>query len=1025
MFSSVRQSFRVCLFLLGAGGLIPLAARGLTDPAAAPFLIRSWQTDQGLPNNTVNAVTQTHDGYLWLGTENGLVRFDGVNYRKYGLPEGLGSLQVTALAEDRAGALWIGTDGGGVSRLKDGRMETFTVKNGLAGNSIHVLLAGTNGDIWAGTPTGLSRWHAGKFALPGPEVAAAYVYDLAQDHEGNIWIATLYEGLLRYHDGKISRAGGETGTNITNNPRCVMVDNQDRVWAGFRELRVGCLDKGVWTMYGTNEGMPEIVFNRMAQTAADGTIWVASLNDGLFYLKDGRFHALQRQEGLADDAILAVHTDAQFLWVGTQSGGLCRIGPRKLFVYHVMDGLSEVQLRSLAEPTKDDLWVATYGQGIFHWNGREIEDMLGHPFHDHVIVEALLGGRDGSLWWGTGGTIDRWLAGKWVFKGESLFKGDRIWSLCEDRSGAMWVGTHNGQLHEMKHTGTVNIKGLPDRPVTSLVQASDGTLWIGSLGGGLGRLHNGKLTLFTTKDGLPSNLIRTLHLDADQTLWIGTDGGGLARLAQGKLFGFTSEQGLLDDSVLQILEDDDGNLWLGGYRGICRVYKRALTDVAEGRTKLVHTLVFGRSDGMASEACVGNFGAALKMRSGQLLFSTEKGIVAIDPRHQVNSVVPPTVLLEDMLADGVTLTNGSAGPAPVPAGPASIFARAITPPAGLRLAPGRHLFEFHYTGISFDSPERVQFQCQLEGLDPSWIPEGGDRVARYSSVPPGRYRFLVKASSGNDQWSAVAAGPVFEVLPHFWQTMMFRTGLAVALLAALGLMIRYVERRRYKLRLKRLEQEQAMERERGRIARDLHDELGSSLTYISMSVGDLVRSRGGDTTQFMNRLKKISGFAVRTSRSLDEIVWAVNPHNDSVRSLVEYLTQLARELFEDSGVHCRFLIAADLPALALPPDLRHNVFLAVKEALNNTLKHAGATEICLGARADADELELTIQDNGKGFDLTAGEASPGHDGLKNMRQRIEAVGGQFTVISQPGQGTTIRLRVRFDSAGRPGAKNPR
>ena len=283
---------------LVAAGLFPAGARAISDPEALPFLIRSWQTDQGLPNNTVRAVTQTRDGYLWLGTDAGLVRFDGVSCRRYGLTEGLGSLQVTVLLEDAAGALWIGTEGGGVSRWADGRMETFTVKNGLAGNSIQALTEGAPGEIWVGTPTGLSRWRDGRFEAPDARVANSFVFDLARCRNGDILAATLYDGLLRFHGGDFTRLDPMTADGVTNYPRCVMVDKDDRIWAGWRERqrRVSCLENGAWRDYTTNEGMPEIVLNRMTQTA-DGTVWAASLNEGLYYVRDGQFHRLGRPEG--------------------------------------------------------------------------------------------------------------------------------------------------------------------------------------------------------------------------------------------------------------------------------------------------------------------------------------------------------------------------------------------------------------------------------------------------------------------------------------------------------------------------------------------------------------------------------------------------------------------------------------------------------------------------------------------------------------------------------------------------------
>ncbi|MEI6076444.1 MAG: two-component regulator propeller domain-containing protein [Verrucomicrobiota bacterium] len=986
------------LLVLGLWLCPPLFAQEVLNNAEIPFLIRPWQNQQGLPNNTVNAITRTRDGYLWMGTDEGLARFDGLHCRVYGLPDGLKNLQVSALLEDNHGALWIGTSGGGLGRLLRGEIKTYTVNDGLSGDSISSLVEATNGDIWIGTHTGLSRWHQGIFQTMATQLGAMLVFDLARNRTGDIWAATLHNGLLRFQDEHFSVADGETGS-ITNNPRCVFIDRQNRVWAGLREKRLLCGENGKWTTYGTNEGFPEVVTYRLTETA-DGTLWAGSWNEGLYYRQNGRFRALQRKDGLSDDAILTLFAGPDsFLWVGTQSGGLNRIGAKKLSAYHLMDGASECQLRSLAQTADGELWAGTYGQGLYCWKGAQKGPLQDASAHGHLLVEALQAGRDGSLWWGAGPALYQWRNGKLIarFSDTPWLIGDRVWSLCEDRDTGLWVGTYNGKVGQLIQGKFTQHKGFSGKPVTSLAQETDGTLWIGSLGGGLTRLQNENLTLFSTRNGLPSDLVRTLHLESDGTLWIGTDGGGLSRWSHGQLASFSVRQGLLDDIVLQILEDDDGNLWLGCNRGICRVSKRDLAAVAGGQAETVHALNLGVSEGMPAEECVGNFGGAMKTRNGILCFATAKGIVTIDPHAQGQASALPAILMEEVLLDKQPLSNQS----PTGSNPA------VTIPAG------RHALEFHYTGIGFEAPEKIQFRYRLEGFDPSWTDAGDIRVARYNYIPPGTYRFHVQAGNLNGQWNEPGAGMSFVVSAFFWQKPWFLVLLTSLLIGLLALGIRDLERRRYRARLKRMEQERAMENERVRIARDLHDELGSSLTYISMSITDIGQSPEVSAEKLKARVEKISGFAVRTARALDEIVWAVNPRNDSLRSLVEYLTQFTRELFENTQVHCRFQIAEDLPEVPLPPEMRHNLFLVVKEALTNSLKHSRATEISLSATTRGSQMEICLQDNGAGFDAVVIESRGERNGLENMRQRIAALGGQFAIQTRPGQGTTIQLTVDF------------
>jgi signal transduction histidine kinase len=444
-------------------------------------------------------------------------------------------------------------------------------------------------------------------------------------------------------------------------------------------------------------------------------------------------------------------------------------------------------------------------------------------------------------------------------------------------------------------------------------------------------------------------------------------------------------------------------LWLGCNRGICRISKRVLNDVAGGRAQLLHPMPIGAAEGLAAEQCVGNFGAAVKLADGRLCFSTVKGIAVIDPRKQLTHLALPLVLMQDVLMDDKPLLPSGAKQDGLPV---------------YLAAKGPHVFQLFYTGLNYDEPERIQFKYQLEGYDLHPVDAGTGRSARYNYLAPGTYRFRVYAGNSNAMWTGTGNGIVLIVPAYWWQTDLFKVVFTLICLVLVALIVRYIVERRYRAQMKRLEQENAMENERTRIARDLHDELGSSLTYISMAVDDLVQKTGDDAEKFQQRQKKISTFANRTARSLDEIVWAINPGNDSLRSLLAYLMQFAREHYEDSGVNCRFQIADDLPEVPLPPEMRHNIFLTVKEALNNALKYSQATEVHLIATFTGSQVEICVQDNGAGFDLPVMLATSERNGLTNMRKRVEKLGGKFSIETAPGKGTAIRLTVHCRT-GRP------
>ena len=795
----------------------------------------------------------------------------------------------------------------------------------------------------------------------------------------------------------------------------LLVDGQNRLWMGASDGKIFCRngENGTWTGFGVANGLPKAMISQLAQSP-DGTIWAGTLDEGLYYLCDGGFKALRAADGLASDAINSLFIDRdKIIWAGTRAGGLCRLTPRRLYNLRVLENGSERFPHSLAETPDGKLWVGTAGRGMLVWDGANFTQFLREPpISGHMFVRAVLAGRDGGLWWGAGPALYEWKTNTLVrqFDGnyDPWLQGDRVSALCEDLTGGIWVGTFNGQLRHWQGGEFISVGKPGSQPVTSLVMQRDGTLWAGTLGGGLIRMQTVKPTIFRADDGLGSDLVQTLFLDHDDVLWIGTAGGGLSRWQNGKLDSFGTAQGLTDDSILQIVEDDAKNLWLGGNGGILRVNKAELDKVASHQSAALHPQFLGWREGMLSEQCVVGFNAALKTASGNLYFSTSKGIVIVDPRKPITKASPPYVLLEKVMVDRHNVTGKFSRATQLPADEMiAADGLAVVP----EIAPGPQAMQFQFTGLSFDAPDLIQFRYQLEGVDLGWVEAGRTRMATYAHLPPGEYTFHVIACNAQGTWNLTGAAARFVVLPFFWQRGWFTALIYAGGVVAVAAVILLAVRRRYRARLQRLEMERATQNERARIARDLHDEVGSSLTRISM-LSEQVHSRLSDPEQLKIRARKLSDFAVHTTQAFEEIVWAVNPRNDSLRSLLEYLTHFTREHFEDSGITCRFLIPDELPDILLPPDTRHSLFLTVKEALNNVLKHSGATQVALRVELDAACLTITVQDDGRGFEYntpTAGDTR--HNGLPNMRQRIENLGGQFEIATGSGCGTGVCIRL--------------
>jgi signal transduction histidine kinase len=532
-------------------------------------------------------------------------------------------------------------------------------------------------------------------------------------------------------------------------------------------------------------------------------------------------------------------------------------------------------------------------------------------------------------------------------------------------------------------------------------------MWIGTAGNGLYRLRDEACSHFDKSTGLLSDSIRTLHLGADKTLWIATAGGGLSRLKGGQIHTFTTREGLPDNTISQILEDDAGRLWLGGNQGITCTGQRELDELAAGKITTIYPYVYGRTDGMPTEECTsGFFPAGLKTKSGLLWFSTLKGIVVADPRHHPTNAAP-TVVLEVILVDGVPVREF------LVAGATNDSQKSKT--ETMRIPPGKHRFELQYTALSFDAPDQIRFRYRLEGLDSDWVEAGTRRTAFYNYVPPGNYQFHVVACNGDGAWNQAGANLALMIAPHLWQKWWVIALTASGLLVAVGGSVRIVEKRKLQHRVKRLEQERALERERSRIAQDLHDEMGAKLCRISF-LSEHARRAGSTPEEIQHQIVSISNASREVLHSLDEIVWAVNPKNDTLEHVASYIGQYAQDYFQMTGIECELDIPPQFPPHPLSSQVRHHLFLSAHEAFTNILKHSAASQTKVTMTCDDSTFQLIAADNGRGFDLSANHSHPAGtsdsgNGLHNMRQRLGDIGGRCEIKSFPGRGTIIHFTL--------------
>ena len=1011
--------------------------------AWSEYRLDRWQTEDGLPGNEVTALLQTRDGNLWVGTSAGLVRFDGTKFTRFGEREGVHSGSILCLFEDSAGTLWVGTDGGGLLRFENGRFYSLTQRDGLWSDVVMSLAQDAQGRLWIGTYAGLDCWQNGHLvrdeSLP-PRRREPFSRVLC--HQDELWV--VINGFLHQvkkhqylRENPTSEPAGEFATATL---RC---GPSGRLWFGGLSGQLHTSSNGVVTRV-TQPGKPSADTILDVCEMSKGDLWLGMASTGLRRWRNGEMLSLTVQDGLADNSIRCLLEDREEnLWVGTSAGGLQRLKPKRVRLVTTGEGLSHNAIMSMAEDSEDNVWIGSNGGGLsvgrhhppasnpatgtaenpakpqnlpssiaeldMEFTPADLSYLL-----DNESIPAVLAARDGALWLGS------WNGGLFRKTGSKLEQfnlarpenDEPVLALCEGTKGGLWVGTYQDGLKFFKDgvfTSFHNTNELQAGFITALALDAGGRLWIGTGGDGLSCFIDGQFIRLTTHDGLAGDFIRTLYADKDGQLWIGMN-GGLSRIKNGKVSVITTRQGLWNDTISQILEDDQGRLWFGSNGGIFHVSKAELERVADGESAILTPVVYGKAEGMESVECTGGFcPAGLKTRDGRLWFSTAKGVVIVDPKNVPKNRVSPVVVVDELLVDDNLVAANVNNPVPQNSKSAIRVLKSKTGRSGsseVTIGPGARRVEFHYAALSFTAPEKVRFRYRLDGLDSDWVGAGSRRVADYPYLPPGHYRFRVAACNEDLLWSEQEAVLSLTCRAAFWQTGWFQLLTVLVILFVGGWMLKFFVSRRLRRRLEILQQQHALERERTRIARDIHDELGTLLTGISM-LSDRAQSHRDRTEQVGEHLEKISQRARTAVQTVDGIVWAINPQNDTLNNLANYLVLFAEEFFHLTSIRCRLDVPAELPQIPLATQQRHHIFLAVKEACNNVARHSGASEVWVRLALNGSELCIAIEDNGRGF--TAGKVADGSDGLRNMRQRMAEVGGRMELVSQPGQGACVKL----------------
>lgn len=985
------------------------------EAGASPGQFETRPVEGDWQQTSVTAILQSHDGYLWLGTYHGLVRYDGVSFVVFdtGNTPQLANGRITSLYESPDHILWVGHETGQLTRLENGRLQTLDLGTNWPGGAVQNITTDQQGELWLLSDAGvLISARTGQRAKSPDDFARPTTTTLARTSRGKIWLA----------------ANGRMATLEGNNlvparfPRDSAKEIYERVFPAA--------DGGIWVLSGgvlrkwleehwafRAEGFPRELgaVNTVAESRFG--LLVGTEREGLFLIPPGAPpRHFSRVNGMSHDWIRALYVDREGnCWIGTGTG-LDTLRQRKVRMLAPPDNWQGFAVLSFSVQPDNSAWIGTEGAGLYRYDGRHWT-LFGEPDGlRNAYVWSVLQANPDTVYVGTWGRgLQRLRNDRLEAPGDLGKITAPVTALYQGRSGELWVGSQVG-LHRFEADRLVWSAGketlaLPD--VRAITEAADGTVWFGMSGGGLGRWRNGSLKQFRKSDGLGSDLVSCLCADPDGTLWIGTTDNGLTRMAHEQFSVISRDQGLPSRILCHVVDDGIGYLWLGSASGILRVSKADLHRCADSQSNTLRSLCFERPEGLTAPACSGAFQpGACRTPDGRLWFPTGKGLAIIDSANVTPNAVPPPVVIEALLLDG-TATNWLSNPAAASA----LVLRPRTPSQSgseiLRIPPGHRRLEFHYTGLSFVAPNKVRFRRKLEGLEHAWVDAGTKRVAEYSYLPPGDYRFSVIACNNDELWNEQGATVSFTVLPFFWQTVWFRCFAIVLAAGAIAGTVLWIARRRLRARLEAMERQRAIERERARIARDIHDDLGASLTRVSL-LSETIRSEISGPPEVVGGLEQIRHVARESTRAMDEIVWAVNPQYDTLDSLVAYLGRYAERFLVAAGIRCRLDVPVYLPPWGLNAEIRHNVFLTLKEALNNVAKHAHATEVRIAVELNDSGFTVLIKDNGRGFTVPATEdnpAVPAGNGLRNMRKRMAEIGSHCAWQSAPHEGTRIALTI--------------
>ncbi len=923
----------------------------------------TYTQKEGLVSNSVSSIEEDKQGNLWIATNAGISVFDGKSFLELTENEGLPFNPISFLKKDGQNNIWLSSQKGGISKFDGKNIIHYSGNEWLQADAVHSFFEDSKGNIWMGTTKGLVKYDDRGFWLFNPHLEILNgIYSMAEDRHGNLWFGSTFYGLVKF-DGRSFTHYTEKNGLSHNSIMSMIRDRNDHLWIATRYGGINKFDGEYFTHYG-------------------------------------------EEEGLSDNKTLSVIEDKQgSIWTATFGGGINKINDRSFSEPIRMEQLGNSRVRPITKDISGHLWFGTEGAGLYHYDGRTIVKHFGNNFFGFQGFRSAMTDKKGTLWFGEadGTHIYKYDYKKFVSYRSEIIR-SAILSLYEDKKELTWLGTAGEGLavFERDKLGFYNEKtGLPANRIFCITQDSKGQYWIGTENG-IVKYDGILFTVLSAKQGLYVKGITSIIEDAGGHLWLGTLGAGVCRFDGKNFTYYTEKQGLAFNDVWSLQEDNNGRIWVGTDRGLSVLIPQR--DSSSAITNRYSIQSFDQQDGLKStdfnlkSVCIDN--------NNRIWWGTGKALITRDLGLPVQTFTPYSLRLShievnDQFIDFRNMTDSTKKYISFSSmAPFSNF------PGNLSLPYDQNHLRFHFTALDWAAPHKIKYSFRLTGLDNNWSEPSASTTADFRGLQPGIYEFQVKAIGSSQQWTEIFTYG-FTIRPAWWQTWWFKT--LVILLAVL--LILFVSRQVYLFRLRKqkaeLEKQLAIQLERQRISAEMHDDIGAGLSGVRL-LTEMTKNKL-QNEQAAEEVDKIYQSVGDISSKMKEVIWSLNTENDNLSSLLAYLQKQARAMMENYPGIFSITVPADFPDMQVNGETRRHIYLLLKEALHNIIKHSEASKAEVVITCD-EKLRIVVKDNGNGFsaDIKAGDGN----GMKNMRQRAQQLQGNFFIHNADGLTLTFEIPLK-------------